>query len=180
VTLDRQSRLDSAVGVWTAWLECPEVIERGERRRFVQASLDESDLYRDGAQPTRFAADPLPGIYPAHALRRASGAPDPFDRLLDDPNWDGADVGWTSVGLPDLQLERPRLVNAGSRVVLYGLAHIGDRLRQRSCYLEVAELDGRSGPMTRVVTRTEYANQVGDMLLVMDNAVICRAAEDAT
>lgn len=171
------SAVDAALGAgeWGPWREAAP-IEHSDVRRYLHGAMDEDPVHWDPqvAAHTRYGTPVVPAGYPMHAARRGFGTPDPFDRLAADPDWDGADLGWEAagLGLPDFPLERT--VNAGSELELFAMARVGDVIAERSRYLERGRLEGRSGPMMRVIVETEYADSRGRLLMRLRNTVILR------
>ncbi len=59
----------------------------------------------------------------------------------------------------------PRLLNGGNQVEIYKLAHVGDRIRAKSKYVDIYQKEGRSGTLVFILVETVYADQKGEPLL---------------
>jgi len=154
------------IGYETDWVEACDEVERGAIRRFHQAVMDDDPVYWDEkyAAGTKYGGVVAPPLFPLHAFRRPSGAPDPLNRVSGDPDFDGVtrDFG---LGLPPVPIPLPRLLNGGNQVEVYALARPGDRIRARSKYVDIYQKDGKSGVLVFILVETLYANQKGETLL---------------
>jgi acyl dehydratase len=154
------------IGGETDWVEACETVERGAIRRFHQAVMDDDPIYwKDtAAAATRYGGVVAPALFPLHAFRRPSGAPDPLNRVSGDPDFDGVtrDFG---LGLPPVPIPLPRLLNGGNQVEVYQLARPGDRIRAKSKYVDIYQKEGKSGLLVFILVETVYANQRGETLL---------------
>jgi hypothetical protein len=108
--------------------EAPEPLDRSTIRRFAQAIMDDDPLYWDAeyASRTRYGRIMAPPLLPLHALRRPGGAPDPLQRVIDDPDYDGAGDVLGRMGLPRIPIPQKRLLNGGNDVRISSLAGVGD------------------------------------------------------
>lgn len=146
-------------------------------RRFVQAVMEGDPLHWDAdrAAQGRYGTLVAPPLYPMHALRRAPGAPDPFDRLAAEPDWDGLDTRASLGGLPGIDIpELPRILNGGTEARFFGLVRLGDTVSAQSRYVEIVDKQGRSGPMVVVTVETEYTNQDDELLARVRKTLIMR------
>jgi acyl dehydratase len=138
-------------------------------RRFVQAAMEEDPIHwdDDAARERGFEGVVAPPLYPTNAFRRASGTPDPLDRLKEVPDWDGTSPGFG--GLPPLGIPLVRILNGGTEAEFFQLPRLDDDLNAQSRYVSITERDGRSGPMVLALVETVYTNQ--------DNAVLARVRQ---
>jgi len=145
-------------------------------RRFVQAVMEGNPVHWDeeAAAGSRYGAVVAPPLYPMHAFPQPPGTPDPLDRLHEDPDWDGTDVGKGLGGLPPLDVPLKRVLNGGTEAEFFQLARVGDRISAQSRYLDITEREGRSGPMVLVQVETTYTNQADELLLRSVMTVIMR------
>jgi len=154
------------IGYQTDWVEAYDPVEQGAIRRFYQAVMDDDPVYwkQEHAATTKYKGVVAPPLFPLHAFRRPPGTPDPLDRIAGDPNFDGVtrDFG---LGLPPVPVPLPRLLNGGNQVEIYRLAHIGDRIRAKSKYIDIYQKEGRSGTLVFILVETVYANHKGEPLL---------------
>jgi hypothetical protein len=154
------------IGHETDWVEACDPVEQGAIRRFHQAVMDDDPVYwrQADAAATRYGGIAAPPLFPLHAFRRPSGTPDPLNRVLGDPDFDGVtrDFG---LGLPPVPIPLPRLLNGGNQVEVYRLAHPGDRIRARSKYVDIYQKEGKSGLLVFILVETVYANRKGEILL---------------
>jgi len=69
------------IGGETDWVEACEAVERGAIRRFHQAVMDDDPIFWKDAEAaaTRYGGVMAPPLFPLHAFRRPSGAPDPLN-----------------------------------------------------------------------------------------------------
>jgi acyl dehydratase len=153
------------IGYETDWVEAYDPVEQGAIRRFYQAVMDDDPAYwnTEYATTTKYTAVVAPPLFPLHAFRRPPDTPDPLDRM-GDPNFDGVtrDFG---LGLPPVPIAFPRLLNGGNEVEVYRLAHIGDRIRAKSKYVDIYQKEGRSGTLVFILVETVYADHKGELLL---------------
>lgn len=162
------------VGAESSWVEATHPVEASEVRRFHQATLDPAPRYWDAAAAGAARAGGLvaPPAFPAHAFRRAAGAPDP---LAADA---GADFGGYSrtlrPGLPPVSVPLSRLLNGGYSYEFFRYARLGERIRCRSRYKDIYQRDGASGPMVFVIIEDDYATGDGAPLLRSTNTLILR------
>jgi acyl dehydratase len=154
------------IGRETAWIEACDAVEQGAIRRFHQAVMDDDPIFwkDEYAVKTKYGGVVAPPLFPLHAKRRASGTPDPLDRVSGDPDFDGVtrDFG---LALPAISIPLPRLLNGGNQVEVYQLARPGDRIRAKSKYVDIYQKEGKSGPLVFILVETVYCNQKGETLL---------------
>jgi len=146
-------------------------------RRFVQGVMEPDPAHWDeDVAAARFGkgAIPAPPLFPTHGFRRASGAPDPLDRLAEEPDWDGARGDGGFGGLPAIDLPLKRILNGGTEAEFYELARVGDVISSQAEYVEISEREGHSGTMVIVRVRTTYTNQDGRVLARVTNNLIRR------
>jgi acyl dehydratase len=154
------------IGRETDWVEACDPVEQGAIRRFHQAVMDDDPIFWKQAEAagTRYGGVVAPPLFPLHAFRRPSGAPDPLNRVSGDPDFDGVtrDFG---LGLPPVPIALPRLLNGGNQVEVHALAHPGDRIRAKSKYVDIYQKDGKSGVLIFILVETIYADHKGNTLL---------------
>jgi N-terminal half of MaoC dehydratase len=154
-----------------------EPLSRDQLRRFNQAAM-ELDIPsppftdEDSAAP-RDPAETAPPLWPLHAFVRAADEPDPFDVLRHDPELDGTH-GTGETGLPPVDLPLARILNGGVSAEFFAQAEVGDVIHAQSEYADIAEREGRSGPMVIVAIATTYTNQRGRLLCRVTNSFIRR------
>ena len=162
------------VGVEGPVRTAPAPLGRDTLRRFVQAAMEIDPIHWDDDAARARGHDGVvaPPLFPLHAFPRPDGAPDPFDALATDPDWDGIEL--VEDGLPPLDVPLPRLLNGGVAAEVFALARVGDRLSAQSRYAEITERAGRAGPMVFVVVETDYRDQDDRLLLRTRTTMIAR------
>jgi hypothetical protein len=140
-------------------------------RRFNQAAM-EPEIPSPAGEP-RGAAETAPPLWPLHAFVRGVDEPDPFDVLLTDPELDGT-YGAGETGLPPVDIPLHRILNGGVSAEFFAQAEVGDVVQAQSEYTDIAEREGRSGPMVIVAIRTTFTNQHGRLLCRVTNSFIRR------
>jgi acyl dehydratase len=147
-----------------------------ELRRFVQAVMEPDPVHWDeeAARASRYAAVVAPPLYVIHAARRAAGTPDPLDRFAAEPAWDGLDVGAGFGGLPLIDVPLTRVLNGGTEAEFFRLPALGTRISAQSRYIDIADREGRSGPMVIAQIETMYTDEDGARLARVVNTVIMR------
>jgi acyl dehydratase len=145
-------------------------------RRFVQGAMETDPIHWDVAAAAARGHDGVVAtpLYPVNAFPRPDGAPDPLERLVDDPEWDGSDVGAGLGGLPPVEIALKRVLNGGVDAEFHQLARVGDVISSQSRYLDIVERDGRSGTMVLVTVETTYTNQDDAVLLRVRSTIIIR------
>lgn len=153
-----------------------EVVDESMLRRFVQGAMEVDPVHWDPrlADASRYGHVVAPPLFAAHARRRESGSPDPFDRFAEEPDADGAFTqgGWG--GLPPIELPLKRMVNGGTEAEFYQLVQLGDRITARTKYLDISERQGKQGPFVVVKVLTTYTNQRGELLATITITPIFR------
>lgn len=147
-----------------------------ELRRFVQAVMEPDPVHwdRSAAQASRYGDLVAPPLYVIHATRRAPGTPDPLDRLHEDPDWDGLDVGAGFGGLPPVDVPLTRVLNGGTEAEFFRLPRLGDVISAQSRYLDIFDREGRTGPMVLAKIETLYTDQHEERIARVINTVIMR------
>jgi hypothetical protein len=148
-----------------------EPLSHDQLRRFNQAAMEPEILIPAGAP--RDPAGTAPPLWPLHAFVRGDDEPDPFDVLRQDPELDGT-YGAGETGLPPVDLPLARILNGGVSAEFFAQAEIGDVVYAQSEYTDIAEREGRSGPMVIVAITTTYTNQRGRLLCRVTNSFIRR------
>jgi hypothetical protein len=141
-------------------------------RRFNHAAM-EPDIPSSPDEQPFLRAEAAPPLWPLHAFVRLVDEPDPFDVLADDPDLDGT-YGAGETGLPPIDLPLTRVLNGGVSAEFFSQAKLGDIVQAQSEYVDIAERQGRSGPMVIVVIRTTYTTQTGRLLCRVTNSFIRR------
>ena len=147
-----------------------------ELRRFVQAVMEPNPVHWDeqAARESRYGEVVAPPLYVLHSLRRASGTPDPLDRLREEPDWDGLDVAAGFGGLPPIDIPLERVLNGGTEAEFFKLPRLGDTISAQARYVDIVDREGRSGPMVLATIETEYSDQDGEPLARVRSTVIMR------
>ncbi len=165
----------SFIGATGPLLTADYPLSEQDLRRFTQAVMNPDPIhYDDQVAAARYGGVVAPPLYPVHAFRRPAGSPDPFDRLVEDPGWDGTDAAAGLGGLPPLDLPFSRVLNGGVEAEFHQLARVGDIISAQSTYADIKERDGRSGAMVLVTVQTTYTNQDGAVLASVRSTVIFR------
>jgi hypothetical protein len=164
------------IGVPGPRFAAPGPLGLDELRRFVQAVMEPDPVHwdADAARASRYGTLVAPPLYVLHAARRASGTPDPLDRLAGEPDWDGLDVGAGFGGLPALEIPLTRVLNGGTEAELFQLPQVGELIEAQSSYVDIVDREGRSGPMVLATIETLYRNQDGAPLARVRHTVIMR------
>lgn len=144
-------------------------------RRFVHAAMETNPVHWDeqAAEASRYGGLVTTPLWPIHAHVRTPGESDPFDLLLEEPDWDGAPVT-SPGGLPPLPIPLERLLNGGTDAQFFALAKVGDVITSRSHYSDIVEREGRSGPMVIARIETTHRNQHDELLAVVTMTLIWR------
>lgn len=163
------------IGVQSEPVKAWDRVEASALRRFAQAIMDDDPAYWDEENQRPSKGVVAPPLYPLHAFRRAPSTADPLEDAGRNPDFDGAGQGLAArLGLPPLPLPFKRMLNGGNDVEIYALARPDDRLVATSRYLQIFQKEGRTGPMIFVVIETEYATDMGELLLVSRQTQIWR------
>jgi acyl dehydratase len=145
-----------------------------ELRRFTQGVMDDDPIHWDPEAAARYGGVVAPLLYPVNALRRTPGSGDPLERLHAEPGWDGTDLAAGLGGLPPVEVSLKRVLNGGVEAEFHQMARVGDVISAQARYLDIAERDGRSGPMVIVTVETTYTNQDDAVLVRARSTVIMR------
>jgi hypothetical protein len=148
-----------------------EPLSHDQLRRFNQAAMEPEIPIPAGAPPG--PAGTAPPLWPLHAFVRGDDEPDPFDALRQDPELDGT-YGAGETGLPPVDLPLARILNGGVSAEFFAQAEVGDVVHAQSEYADIAEREGRGGPMVIVAITTTYSNQHGRLLCRVTNSFIRR------
>ena len=165
------------IGVPGPKLTAPYPLGADELRRFTQGVMEGNPVHWDPAvaADSRYGEVVATPLFPMHTpTRTAPGAPDPLDRLREDPDWDGIDRSSAFSGLPAIELPLKRILNGGTEAEFFRLAKLGDVISAQSEYTDITEREGKSGPMVLVKVQTTYTNQDDEKLLVSTMTVIMR------
>jgi hypothetical protein len=149
-----------------------EPLSHDRLRRFNQAAMEPDIPSPAGGRPYR-RHEVAPPLWPLHAFARRADEPDPFDVLLQDPELDGT-YGAGETGLPPIDVPLTRVLNGGVSAEFFAQAEVGDVVHAQSEYVDIAEREGRSGPMVVVAIRTTYSDQHGRLLCRVTNSFIRR------
>jgi hypothetical protein len=141
-------------------------------RRFNHAAM-ESGIPSPPGEQASLRHEGAPPLWPLHAFVRLADDPDPFDVLAEDPDLDGT-YGAGETGLPPIDLPLTRILNGGVSAEFFSQANLGDIVEAQSEYVDIAERQGRSGPMVIVAIRTTYTTQTGRLLCRVTNSFIRR------
>jgi hypothetical protein len=151
--------------------QAAEPLSHDQLRRFNQAAMEPE--IPSPADATGDPAGTAPPLWPLHAFVRGADEPDPFDVLRQDPELDGTH-GAGETGLPPVDLPLTRILNGGVSAEFFAQAEVGDVVHAQSEYTDIAEREGRSGPMVIVAITTTYTNQQGRLLCRVTNSFIRR------
>lgn len=165
----------SYIGMESEWVECSDVVERGQVRRHFQAIMDPDPAYWDDerARKTKFGEVVAPPLFPIHALRPVPGGADPFETAATDPDFDGSSRGPVK-GLPLPPIPLVRVLNGGNQVELYQQAKLGEKVFFKSRYTDVYQKEGRTGTMVFLFTETTYKNEKDEILMKATQTRIMR------
>lgn len=164
----------SYIGVKTEIQLSCDVVERSAVRRYSQAIMDPDPIYFDDAAAQRYGGPVAPPLYPTTMMRRDFDTPDPFDRFLDDPDYDGS-AGGALQGLPEITAFRGwNVLNGGSEVEFYRYMRHGERLKLVTSYEDIFERETSKGPMIFIIMTTEYRNDGDELLLRVRRTTIRR------
>lgn len=154
------------IGLESEWEESCDVVERGQIRRHIQATIEDDPVYWDDdyAAGTKFGGVVAPPLFPLHALRVPAGTPDPFEGRATDPDFDGS-VRGVMKGLVPLPIPLTRVLNGGNEVEIYQQAKPGEKIRVKSKYIDIYQREGKSGPLVFLLTETSYFNEKNELLL---------------
>lgn len=168
------SEVLALIGTKTEWVEASDPVQSSEVRRFCHAVMDSNPKYWNAAMSaSRYGGPVAPLAMPVHAFRRRADDPnDPLD-AMSDPDFDGVSRA-RRVGLPEIPVPLPGILNGGYEYEFYGHALIGDRILRRSGYRDIYQKDGKSGPLVFVVVEDEYVTQDGRPLLKATSTTIMR------
>lgn len=167
--------MKALIGVPGELQTAPHPLGADTLRRFVQAVMEPDPIHWDEDCARSRGLDGLVAtpLQPMHLFVRAGGTPDPFERFMEEPDWDGMG-GTASKGLPKLNLPFKRILNGGNSCEFYQMAKIGDTISRQSRYVEITEREGSSGHMIITKTETVYTNQLGQKLLRIVHTEIAR------
>lgn len=156
-------------------------IERDDLRRFTQAIMDPDPRYWDEAfaRTTRYGGVVTPPIYCTYLSRKTpAGVEDPVARALgENPQFDGSGSYAVAArgGLPLIQTNLKRVLNAGNEIEVYKYPQLGDVIFSQARYADITERAGRDGaPMLIVITEITYTDQDGAVLCILRSSVIRR------
>jgi hydroxyacyl-ACP dehydratase HTD2-like protein with hotdog domain len=147
-----------------------------ELRRFAQGVMESDPVHWDENEAHARGYDDVvaPPLYVLHAFRREDGTPDPLDQLREESaDWDGTELGAPGgLEMPDIPLKR--VLNGGTEAEFFQMASVGDVISAQTRYADIAEREGRSGPMVLVIFETTYTNQDDIMLARVRTTSIMR------
>jgi len=152
-------------------------LEKDTLRRFVQAIMDSNKRYVDEtlASNSRYKGLVAPPLYPVHAFRPKTNAPDPLRLIQDDPNADGAGQNDSVFfGLPPMISPFKRLLNGGNEIEFLRCLAVGERCVANACYKDVILKEGKSGYLLLVVIETTFSTEAGEQLLINRQTLIWR------
>ena len=161
------------IGVESAVSIATDAVEPGAVRRYAQAIMDMDPAYASDEAGLRYGGVIAPPLFPSFMFRAPFGSPDIVTERADDPDYDGIVMG-EGDGLPELPLPGLALLNGGLEVELYAYARHGERVLQKSRFIDIYERDTKSGPMIFVIIETEYSTQAGQLLLRTRKTIIRR------
>jgi hypothetical protein len=114
----------------------------------------------------------VPPVFPVHAFRRPSDAPDPLD-AMGDPDFDGRNRRMRP-GLPPVAVPLVRLLNGDCDYEFFRYARHGERIFCKSRFKDIYQRDGKTATMVFVVIEDLYTNERGEPLIKTTNTVILR------
>ena len=83
-------------------------------------------------------------------------------------------VGAGFGGLPPIEVPLRRVLNGGTEAEFFRLPALGDTISAQSRYIDIADREGRSGPMVIARVETTYSDQDDALLARVVNTVIMR------
>lgn len=152
-------------------------LEKDTLRRFVQAIMDNNKRYVDEslALHTRYRGLVAPPLYPVHAFRPTSTAPDPLKLIQEDLQADGAGQNDSVFfGLPPMVSPFKRLLNGGNEIEFFRCLAVGERCVANATYKDVILKKGKSGFLLLVVIETHFSTESGEQLLINRQTLIWR------
>jgi hypothetical protein len=151
--------------------------EKDTLRRFVQAIMDSNQRYVNEtlACSSRYRGLVAPPLYPVHAFRPSTTAPDPLRWVQEDPNADGAAQNdGVFFGLPPMVSPFKRLLNGGNEIEFFRCLAVGERCVANATYQDVTLKEGKSGFLLFVVIETTFSTETGEKLLINRQTLIWR------
>lgn len=146
----------------------PEPVDLSSVRRMAQAIMDDDPMYYDEAAAKERGHEGVvaPALFPLHIHRRHAGEPDPLNSAIENLDSDGAGDVVTKHGLAPLDIDLPRLLNAGNEIQIFDQARLDDMLASTSTISDIHEKAGKSGPLVFVLIDTEFRAVNRDALLL--------------
>jgi hypothetical protein len=173
----RQEDFDHWKGMVGKPLTAENPLEKDTLRRFVQAIMDSNKRYVDEtlASNSRYKGLVAPPLYPVHAFRPSTSAPDPLALIQEDPNADGAGQNdGVFFGLPPITSPFKRLLNGGNEIEFFRCLAVGEHCVAKATYKDVVFKEGKSGFLLFVVIETAFSTESGAPLLINRQTLIWR------
>ncbi len=165
----------SLIGRKSVQIKSCDTIERGSIRRFTQAIMDDDPLYWDDAFAvnTRYRKIVAPPLFPFHIMHlQHPGTPDPLNKAINNPDYDGAGDFLSSRGLPPIPIPFKRLLNGSIEAEFFKYAELGDKIAYTSKYTDIFQKQGKKGPLIFVAMEIEIKNDRGELLVIYKQTVI--------
>ena len=146
-----------------------DIITTTEIRRFIQATMDPSPVFRSDkyASSTKFQGLVAPPLFPLTYFRSSVESHDVLSQSFSENiAFDGFTPELLGLfALPDIQLPLERTLNGGSEIEFFQLAKPGESIGAQSRIIDITEKIGRSGHLVFIIVETTFWNDQPSKLL---------------